>query len=70
MSVRRWAYAAFGDSATIQFIALVTPEDLAAQAEYIRLADCQGLFDVCFRIDSNHSQLMCRAGPTPTTTPT
>jgi acetyl-CoA carboxylase/biotin carboxylase 1 len=38
-SVRKWCYTTFGDANTVTFIAMVTPEDLAANAEYIRLAD-------------------------------
>ncbi|ONH76354.1 Acetyl-CoA carboxylase [Pichia kudriavzevii] len=38
-SVRKWAYETFGDEKTIQFVAMATPEDLEANAEYIRMAD-------------------------------
>ncbi|CCD26626.1 uncharacterized protein NDAI_0I00570 [Naumovozyma dairenensis CBS 421] len=38
-SVRKWAYETFGDDRTIQFVAMATPEDLEANAEYIRMAD-------------------------------
>lgn len=38
-SIRRWAYETFGDERKIQFVAMATPEDLNANAEYIRLAD-------------------------------
>ena len=38
-SVRRWAYEMFGDEHAIQFVVMATPEDLKANAEYIRLAD-------------------------------
>lgn len=38
-SVRRWAYETFGDNRAIQFTVMATPEDLAANAEYIRMAD-------------------------------
>jgi acetyl-CoA carboxylase/biotin carboxylase 1 len=38
-SVRKWAYETFGDERTIQFVAMATPEDLEANAEYIRMAD-------------------------------
>ncbi|KAF2482716.1 acetyl-CoA carboxylase acc1 [Neohortaea acidophila] len=38
-SVRRWAYETFGDERAIQFTVMATPEDLAANADYIRLAD-------------------------------
>lgn len=38
-SVRKWAYEAFGDERTVQFVAMATPEDLQANSEYIRMAD-------------------------------
>lgn len=38
-SVRKWAYETFGDERIIQFVAMATPEDLDANAEYIRMAD-------------------------------
>jgi len=38
-SVRKWAYATFGDERAIQFVVMATPEDLKANAEYIRMAD-------------------------------
>lgn len=38
-SVRKWAYETFGDERAIQFTVMATPEDLAANAEYIRMAD-------------------------------
>lgn len=38
-SVRRWAYQQFGDERAISFTVMATPEDLAANAEYIRMAD-------------------------------
>ncbi|GMM31007.1 acetyl-CoA carboxylase [Martiniozyma asiatica (nom. inval.)] len=38
-SVRRWAYEVFGDEKAIQFVAMATPDDLEANAEYIRMAD-------------------------------
>lgn len=38
-SVRRWSYELFGDEHAIQFVVMATPEDLKANAEYIRLAD-------------------------------
>ncbi|CCC70019.1 hypothetical protein NCAS_0D04380 [Naumovozyma castellii] len=38
-SVRKWAYETFGNERTIQFVAMATPEDLEANAEYIRMAD-------------------------------
>lgn len=38
-SVRKWAYETFGDERAIQFTVMATPEDMAANAEYIRMAD-------------------------------
>mmetsp|Transcript_13003 Transcript_13003/g.28230 ORF Transcript_13003/g.28230 Transcript_13003/m.28230 type:complete len:2095 (-) Transcript_13003:158-6442(-) len=39
ISMRQWAYMQFGDEHAIQFVAMATPEDLKANAEFIRLAD-------------------------------
>lgn len=38
-SVRKWAYETFGDERAVQFTVMATPEDMAANAEYIRMAD-------------------------------
>ncbi|PKY02751.1 acetyl-CoA carboxylase [Aspergillus campestris IBT 28561] len=38
-SVRKWAYETFGDERAIQFTVMATPEDLHANADYIRMAD-------------------------------
>ncbi|KAJ2988249.1 hypothetical protein NUW58_g4081 [Xylaria curta] len=38
-SVRKWAYETFNDERAIQFTVMATPEDLAANADYIRMAD-------------------------------
>ncbi|KAG5368607.1 Acetyl-CoA carboxylase [Yarrowia sp. E02] len=38
-SVRKWAYETFGDERAISFTVMATPEDLAANADYIRMAD-------------------------------
>ncbi|KXS21117.1 hypothetical protein M427DRAFT_93711 [Gonapodya prolifera JEL478] len=38
-SVRKWAYTEFGDERAIQFTVMATPQDIAANAEYIRMAD-------------------------------
>lgn len=38
-SVRKWAYETFGDERAISFTVMATPEDLQANAEYIRMAD-------------------------------
>jgi len=37
--VHRWAYEVFGNDRTISFVAMATPEDLKANAEYIHMAD-------------------------------
>jgi acetyl-CoA carboxylase/biotin carboxylase 1 len=37
--VRKWAYDTFGDERAIQFTVMATPEDLQANADYIRMAD-------------------------------
>ncbi|KAJ8902898.1 hypothetical protein NDN08_006218 [Rhodosorus marinus] len=39
LSIRKWAYTELGDDRAIEFIAMATPEDLNANAEFIRLAD-------------------------------
>lgn len=39
LSMRRWAFNEFGDENAIQFLAMATPEDLGANAEFIRYAD-------------------------------
>jgi len=38
-SLRRWSYETFGDERMIQFVVMATPDDMRANAEYIRLAD-------------------------------
>jgi acetyl-CoA carboxylase/biotin carboxylase 1 len=38
-SIRKWAYGIFGDERKIQFVVMATPEDMNANAEYIRMAD-------------------------------
>ncbi|XP_030632156.1 acetyl-CoA carboxylase isoform X2 [Chanos chanos] len=38
-SIRRWAYEMFRNECAIRFVVMVTPEDLKANAEYIRMAD-------------------------------
>lgn len=37
--IRRWAYEMFGDDKAVVFVAMATPEDIQANAEYIRMAD-------------------------------
>jgi biotin carboxylase len=39
LSIRQWAYMELGDDRAIEFIVMATPEDLNANAEFIRLAD-------------------------------
>lgn len=39
MSMRRWAYLELGDEKAIKFSVMATPEDLNANAEFVRLAD-------------------------------
>jgi acetyl-CoA carboxylase / biotin carboxylase 1 len=38
-SVRKWAYETFGDERAIKFTVMATPDDLRANADYIRMAD-------------------------------
>lgn len=38
-SIRRWSYETFGDERTVEFVSMATPEDVAANAEYVRMAD-------------------------------
>ncbi|XP_064490125.1 acetyl-CoA carboxylase-like isoform X4 [Ornithodoros turicata] len=38
-SIRRWSYEMFSNDKAIRFVVMVTPEDLNANAEYIKLAD-------------------------------
>ena len=38
-SIRRWAYKEVGDKQAISFVVVATPEDLRANAEYIRMGD-------------------------------
>jgi acetyl-CoA carboxylase / biotin carboxylase 1 len=38
-SMRQWAYSVLGDECAIRFVAMATPEDIEANAEYIRMAD-------------------------------
>jgi acetyl-CoA carboxylase/biotin carboxylase 1 len=39
LSLRQWAYMELGDEKSIQFVAMASPEDIKANAEFIRLAD-------------------------------
>jgi len=39
MSIRRWAFLTLGDEQAVQFVAMATPEDLNANAEFIRQAN-------------------------------
>lgn len=38
-SIRRWAYDTFGNEKIIQFVVMATPDDMKANAEFIRMAD-------------------------------
>ena len=38
-SMRKWSYEMFNDDRAVKFIAMATPEDMRANAEYIRMAD-------------------------------
>ncbi|XP_012671358.2 acetyl-CoA carboxylase isoform X2 [Clupea harengus] len=38
-SIRRWSYEMFRNERTIRFVVMVAPEDLKANAEYIKMAD-------------------------------
>lgn len=40
LSMRQWAYMELGDEKAIKFVAMATPEDLNANAEFIRLGEC------------------------------
>lgn len=37
--MRRWTFTEFGSEQLITFVAMATPDDLNANAEFIRLAD-------------------------------
>lgn len=38
-SIRRWCYETFGNEHAVEFVAMATPEDVTANAEYVRMAD-------------------------------
>jgi acetyl-CoA carboxylase/biotin carboxylase 1 len=38
-SLRKWAYSELGVETALTFVCMATPEDIAANAEYVRLAD-------------------------------
>jgi len=38
-SIRKWAYETFGNERAIEFTVMATPEDLKANADFIRMAD-------------------------------
>eukprot|EP00163_Fabomonas_tropica_P009035 TRINITY_DN1881_c0_g2_i1.p1 TRINITY_DN1881_c0_g2~~TRINITY_DN1881_c0_g2_i1.p1 ORF type:complete len:185 (+),score=13.23 TRINITY_DN1881_c0_g2_i1:183-737(+) len=38
-SIRRWAYEWFGETSVIKLVVMATPEDIHANAEYVRRAD-------------------------------
>jgi len=39
LSMKQWAFLTLGDDSALEFVAMATPEDLNANAEYIRLAN-------------------------------
>ena len=71
-SVRKWAYEMFGDERAIQFTVMATPEDLQANADYIRMADQYvEVSTVTSRgksIDSMQGSILNRFRAVPTTT--
>lgn len=38
-SIRKWCYDEFNDERAVRFTVMATPEDLAVNADYIRMAD-------------------------------
>ncbi|CAH8646460.1 unnamed protein product [Schistosoma haematobium] len=38
-SLRKWSYATFGSSDVLRFVCMATPEDIQANAEYIKMAN-------------------------------
>jgi len=38
-SIRKWSYETFGNERQIEFTVMATPEDLKANAEFVKLAD-------------------------------
>ena len=71
-SVRKWAYETFGDERAIQFTVMATPEDLQANAEYIRMADQYVEVRTGFkrRVVQIPRLIACRFPEVPTTTTT
>ena len=63
-SVRKWAYETFLDERAIQFTVMATPEDLAANADYIRMADryVEVSNSCCQHVDTSMFQ-MARTSP-------
>ena len=51
LSIRKWSYATFGNEHAIELVAMVTKDDLAANAEYIRHADA--IVQVAFLLSSS-----------------
>jgi biotin carboxylase len=70
-SVRKWAYETFGDERAIQFTVMATPEDLKANADFIRMAD--QYVEVRLRLSTGIATELtnsrCLAAPTTTTMP-
>ena len=55
-SMRKWAYEMFADDRAVKFIAMATPEDLRANAEYIRMADeCVALYKQSYSLEKEVS---------------
>ena len=59
-SVRKWAYETFGDERAIQFTVMATPEDLQANADYIRMAD--QYVEVCPSLNPDDYYFICKYG--------
>ena len=48
--MRRWAYETFGADNVLQFVVMATPDDLQANAEFIRMAHQVGISGFCLGI--------------------
>ena len=55
LSMRQWAYMELGDDRAIEFVVMATPEDLNANAEFIRLAD--RFVEVCVNHPPTHPSI-------------
>ena len=38
-SIRRWSFETFGNERMVKFVVMATPEDMKANAEFVRLGD-------------------------------